>query len=216
MAKNETSPVDEKALAVVEKRITKGEQYANELVIKTDEDERKATIAVSEMNRINDELTDQKEELTKPLNAVLKAIRGRYKQPEEAILNAVGTIKRKLIAYHDAKKAAEAKEADRIARAAAAGRIKPETAVRKMDEIVPVAKNVKTEQGALQYKKVPVATITKTVEQLTDAEVVAHARAGYLVWNESAAKKAALALGTEGEVIAGVTVKVETQAANIR
>lgn len=216
MTKNQTSPVDEKAVAIVEKRLTKAEQYATDLVVESEKDEQKATIALSELNKLGDEITGQKEELTTPLNGVLKAIRSRYKPLEEAHVNAISMIKRKLIAYHD-KKRREADEAARkVAEAAAKGRIKPETAVRKMDEIAPVAKNVKTEAGALQYKKVPVATITKTVAELTDAEVVAHARAGYLVWNESAAKRAALALGTEGEVIAGVTVKIETQAANIR
>lgn len=216
MTKNQTSPVDEKAVAVVEKRLTKAEQYATDLVVDSDKAEQTATAALSELNRLGDEITGQKEELTKPLNAVLLAIRKRYKPLEEAHTNAISMIKRKLIAYHDKKKKAADEEAARIAARAAKGTIKPETAVRKMDEIAPVAKNVKTEQGALQYKKVPVATITKTVAELTDAEIVSHARAGYLVWNESAARKAALALGTEGEVIAGVTVKVETQAANIR
>lgn len=210
------SPVNEKELAVVEKRISKAEQYANALVITSDDDERKAVAAVSELNRINDELTDQKEELTKPLNNVLKLIRGRYKQPEEQISNAVRTIKGKLTAYFDKKQAAARKEADRIAAQAAKGTIKPETAVRKMDEIAPVEKNVSTDAGAMQYKKVPVAEITKAVTDLTDAEIVAHARAGYLMWNETAARKAALATGKEGEVLAGVTVTIKTQAANIR
>ena len=210
------NPLDEKVVAVVEKRLTKAESYATELVIKSDEDEKKATIALSELNKLGDELTDQKEELTKPLNAVLKAIRDRYRPLESAHVNAVRMIKSKLIAYYDAKKRKADEEAAKIAARVAKGTLKPETAVAKMDAIAPVEKNVKTDVGALQYKKVPVATITKAVVDLTDKEIVAHARAGLLEWNETAAKKAALLIGTEGEVLAGVTVKIETQAANIR
>lgn len=217
MTKEKTiTAVDEKAVAIVEKRLTKAESYATDLVIKTDADEHKATVALSELNKLGDEITGQKEELTKPLNKVLAAIRARYKPVENAHTNAVRIIKSKLISYHDAKKKAADDAAAKIAARAAKGTLKPETAVRKMDEIVPVEKNVKTEAGALQYKKVPVATVIKAVTDLTDAQIVEHARAGLLVWNEPAARKAALAIGKEGEVIAGVEVKIETQAANIR
>jgi len=216
MTDKTTSPVDEKAVAVVEKRLSKAEAYATDLVIKDDNDQKKATAALSELNKLGDEITGQKEELTKPLNKVLAAIRARYKPVESAHANAIRIIKGKLISYHDAKQREADKEAARIAARAAKGTIKPETAVRKMDEIAPVEKNVKTDAGALQYKKVPKATITKEVTDLTDAEIVAHARAGYLAWNETAVKKAALATGKEGEVLAGVTVTIETQAANIR
>ena len=60
-----TNPVDEKVVAVVEKRLTKAESYATDLVIKSDEDERKATIALSELNKLGDEITGQKEETNK-------------------------------------------------------------------------------------------------------------------------------------------------------
>lgn len=212
----DASPVDEKAVQVVEKRLTKAEAYATDLTIKTDEDERKATVALSELNKLGDEITGQKEELTKPLNKVLAAIRARYKPVETAHANAIRIIKGKLTAYHDAKQREADKQAAQIAARAAKGTLKPETAIRKMDEIATPEKNVKTDAGALQSKKVPVAEITKTVAELTDAEIVAHARAGYLEWNETAVKKAALATGKEGEVLAGVTVTVKTQAANIR
>lgn len=214
--KTTTPAIDEKAVQVVEKRLTKAESYAEALTITDDKGEKTATAALSELNKLGDEITGQKEELTKPLNAVLKAIRERYKPVETAHANAIRIIKGKLIAYHNAKQAAADKEAAQIAARAAKGTIKPETAVRKMDEIAPVEKNVKTEAGALQYKKVPVATITKEVTALTDKEIVEHARAGLLKWDEVAAKKAALAKGGEGEVLAGVTVTVETRAANIR
>lgn len=211
-----TNPVDEKVVAVVEKRLTKAESYATDLVIKSDEDERKATIALSELNKLGDEITGQKEELTKPLNKVLAAIRARYKPLEEAHKSAISIIKSKLIRYHDDKKAKADKEAAAIAARVAKGTLKPETAVAKMDAIAPVEKNIKTDVGALQYKKVPVAKIIKEVAELTDAQILEHAKAGLLVWNETAAKKAALAKGGEGEVLAGVTVTIETQAANIR
>jgi len=210
------APVDAKELAPVKARITKAESYANALVIKTDDDQKKATSALSELNRMGDDITARKEAITKPLNAALKSVRDLFKPLEMAHTSATTLIKRKLIAYHDAKKKEADEEAARIAARAAKGTIKPETAVRKMDEIAPVEKNVKTEEGAVQYKKVRVATITKAVTDLTDAQIVEHARAGLLKWDNVAAIKAALATGKEGEVLAGITVAVETQAANIR
>lgn len=216
MTKETASVVDEKAVQVVEKRLTKAEAYGTELVITDEKSERTATIALSELNKVGDEIQKQKEELTKPLNAVLLAIRKRYKPVEEAHAKAVRIIKSKLIGYHDEQRRKADAEAAKIAARAEKGTLRPETAARKMGEIAPVEKNVKTDAGAIQYKRVRVATITKEVIQLTDAEIVAHARAGYLEWNETAVKKAALATGNSGEVLAGVEVREETQAANIR
>lgn len=216
--KKTTTPavVDAKELAPVKARITKAESYATALVIESDDDQKKATAALSELNRMGDDITARKEAITKPLNAALKSVRDLFKPLETAHGNAISIIKGKLIKYHDAKTAAAAKEADRLAGRVERGTMRPETAAKKMDEIAPVEKNVKTEEGAVQYKKVPVATITKAVFELTDAQIVSHARAGLLKWDEVAARKAALAVGTEGEVLAGVTVTIETQAANIR
>lgn len=211
-----TELVDVKELAPVKTRITKAESYANTLVIKTDDDQKKATIALSELNKIGDEVTKRKEEITKPLNAALKSARDLFKPLEAAHSEAVRIIKAKLIKYHDEKLAAEKKEQDKITARLEKGTLKPETAAKKLDEVAPVEKNIKTDVGALQYKKVPVARIIKEVAQLTDAEILAHAKAGYLEWNETAVKKAAIATGQEGEVLAGVTVTIETQAANIR
>lgn len=211
-----TELVDAKELAPVKTRITKAESYANGLVIKTDDDQKKATIALSELNKISDEITKRKEDITKPLNAALKSARDLFKPIEAGHAEVVRIIKGKLIAYHDEKVAAEKKEQDKIAARVAKGTLKPETAVRKLDEVAPVEKNVKTEAGALQYKKVAVVRIVKDITNLQDAEILAHAKAGLFKWDEVAAKKAALAIGTEGEVLAGVTLTIETQAANIR
>lgn len=208
--------VDSKQLAPVKARITKAEAYANDLVIKTDGDEKAATIALSELNKIGDEVKDRKETITKPLNAALRSVRELFKPMEGAHEEAVRTIKGKLVAYYNEKKAKEAVEEEKLIKRVEKGTMRADTAAKKMEDIKPVEKNVKTDVGALQYKKVQVATITKKVEELTDKEIVAHAKAGYLQWNETVAKKAALAIGKEGEVIAGVTVTTETRAANIR
>lgn len=208
--------VDEKAVAVVEKRITKAEVYAADLVVETDEQQTAATKALSELNIIGDTITEQKEELTKPLNAVLGAIRARYKPLETAHANAVKIIKGKLGAYYNKKEAAARLEAEKIAARAAKGTIKPETAVRKLEAIAPVATNVKTDEGTVQYKKVYVATITKRLADIADADILTLHKAGLLEWNETAEKKAAIATGREGEVLTGVVVTVETRIANLR
>lgn len=219
MTKKTTSEpeiVDSKELAPVKARISKAEAYAAALVIKDEKDQSGATAALSELNRMGDDVTARKEQITKPLNAALASTRALFKPLEDGIGAATRIIKHKLITYHDeqekAKREAEQKLADRVER----GTMKPETAARKIDEIAPVAASVQTSEGAIQYKKVSVARITKAVAELTDAQIVAHARAGYIVWDEVKARKAALAAGTEGEVLAGVTVTVETQAANTR
>jgi len=209
-------PVDTKQLAPVKARITKAENYANELVIKTDDDQKKATVALSELNKIGDEVTRRKEEITKPLNAAIKSVRDLFKPLEVGHTEAVQAIKTKLAQYHDVKRKEEEEKQAKIAARVAKGTLKPETGAKKLAEVAPVEKNVKTDEGAVQYRKVSVATITKQVSELTDAEILQHAKAGHLEWSTGAVKKAALAIGKEGEVLPGVTVTVETQVANIR
>jgi len=208
--------IDTKELAPVKARITKADKYAQELVIKTDEDEKQATIALSELNKIGDEVTKRKEEVTKPLNAALKSVRDLFKPLETNHKEAIATIKAKLAAHHTEKLKKEAVEQARITARLEKGTIKETTAARKLKEVAPVEKNIKTEEGAVQYRKVNVVTIVKEIKDLTDAQILAHAKAGYFKWDETAAKKAAIATGKEGEVLAGVEVKVETQVANIR
>jgi len=211
-----TNDINTKELAPVKARITKADKYAQELVIKTDDDQKKATIALSELNKIGDEVTRRKEEVTKPLNVALKSVRDLFKPLEAGHKEAIATIKTKLAQYHTAKLKAEAEAQAKITARLQKGTLKEETAARKLKEVAPVAKNIKTEEGAVQYRKVAVATITKEIKDLTDAQILAHAKAGYLKWDETAAKKAAIAVGKEGEVLAGVEVKIETQVANIR
>lgn len=218
MATKTTKPaaVDSKELAPVKARITKAEQFATALTVTDEKTQHSATVALSELNKIGDEVTRRKEEITKPLNAALKSTRELFKPLEDGVAVATRIIKSKLGAYHDAEEAKKAADAQKLADRVERGTMKAETAARKIEEIVPVAKSVTTDAGAVQYRKVPVATMTKRVDELTDAQIVSHARAGYLIWDTVAVRKAALATGQEGEVIAGVTVKIETQIANTR
>lgn len=125
--------------------IEKAEKYSTTLVIASKEDYQMALEEGKRVKEILDKIVSRKEEITKPLNASLKSIRELFKPFETAGENALSTIKNKMLAFtrEEARKAEEAKQklAERVER----GTMKPETAVRKIEEMPEQAKTVQSE-----------------------------------------------------------------------
>ncbi len=121
-----------------------------------------AVSALSQLNKILDRITEEKEKLTIPLNAALKEIRGRYKGAEDELKQNIENIREMMSAYQTQKireeREAENKIADRIGEGK--GKIKMETAARKMDEIDRVDTQVISGEGMVKFKTVQKLKIT--------------------------------------------------------
>lgn len=146
--------IETKEVEVYRAHVSLAESYAQNLVITTPED---YTAALEEGKKIKttlDQITTRKEEITKPLNASLKSIRDLFKPFETSGSEALSTIKRKMLSYtqEEARKAEAAKQklAERVER----GTMKPETAIRKIEDIKAPEKTVASETAKATTKTV--------------------------------------------------------------
>jgi len=120
------------------------------------EDMEAATFELSRLNQKLDAITDEKEKVTKPLNAALKAERGRWKPMEEALEDAIATIRRKMTDYQTKAVEEAEKEAARIAERARPGRgnLSDETAMRKIAQVEKPDAIVETNAGKVRFDSV--------------------------------------------------------------
>ena len=173
---------------------------AQNLVIKTDEDELVGSKLLSNIKLFQKAVKDQKDKQLKPALETTKQIRGFFAPSEEKAEEAERLTKLKLGNYFDKKEADRKKKEDAIAVRVEKGQIKEETGLRKLDEIGETKTNVKTEEGATIYSKV------KEVEVIDESKVPDQ----YWKLDLVAIRRDALAIGNLGEVIPGVIVKEVT------
>lgn len=193
-----------KEIKVIEKKVSVLVEQAQELVIVDNETLSQGVVLLSEMNKIVDRVTEEKEKVTKPLNEALKAERARWKPVENMYEEATVSLRAKMSTYQTElvrkQKEEEQKIAARIGEGK--GKIKLDTAVRKMGEIEVAEKEVATDSGLVQFREV--ATLKITNEALIPRE--------YLIINE---KKLLEALKS-GKTIEGCEIEIIQTPVNYR
>lgn len=171
-------------------------EEAQGLVIKDGKGMKVATEMLSFINKIGDRITAEKEKVTKPLNEALKAERGRWKPVEIVYEEAIGIIRGKMIEYQTAEvkrvREEEARIAERVGEGK--GKLRVETAVKKIGEIDRADEKVRTESGMVKFREDKVLKIVN--EGLIPRE--------YLIVDEKKVldvlKKGGKVLGAELEV----------------
>jgi hypothetical protein len=193
-----------KEIAVVQK---KGQsplvEKANVFEITDAEAMEVAAGMLTEMNRIADVIKAEKEKETKPLNEAIAAVRKRWKGVEDYFTGGIAGLRRKIGAYQTEQIAkqreAEAKLAARVGEGK--GKLRAETAVRKMDEIERPDTKITAQGGMLRFRPDRVLEITdlaalkKYVTETGDWS--------FMEVNE----RLLLSLLKTGKVIPGATVK---------
>lgn len=110
---------------------------------------------LSRLNQFNDKIVAEKERVTKPLNEALKAERSRWKPIETQNGEAIDHIREEMSKYQTEQvrkqKEEEAKIAARVGEGK--GKLKIETAVRKIEEIEVADKEVATDAGLVQFRE---------------------------------------------------------------
>lgn len=147
---------------VTSNEITKIEK-AQRIEIANAEDMKGATALLSELNKANDRIVAEKEKITKPLNEALKVERARWKPAETLLEGAITAIRSKMSAYQSAmiakQREEEAKIASRIGEGK--GKLKMETAIKKIDNVDKPEDKVKTDEGSVTFKTVKKFRIIK-------------------------------------------------------
>jgi len=173
-------------------------------VIKDKDDMLKATETLSKLNVLMDRLVEEKEKITKPLNEALKEVRNKYKPVETVLESEIARIRSVMSVYQTEQvriqKEEEAKIASRIGEGK--GKIKFETATKKMSEIERVDNIVSSDVGTVKFR-------TDKVLKVVDMNLIPDE---YFDLNESKLLKVLKA----GVVVAGAVLEDKLIAVNKR
>lgn len=119
-----------------------------------------ATEVLSKANKALDLLSEREDERTARLKEELAFIKAPYIEPKKALKEIIADLRDKLGAYQTAATRQAAIEAQAIADKALKGRLKPETAVRKLEEIDAPEAQIDVESGSLSFRSKQVLVIT--------------------------------------------------------
>jgi len=130
-------------------------------VIKDKDDMLKATETLSKLNVLLDNLKKDEKLLTEPLNKTLDEIKGRYKPTKTVLESEIARIRSVMSVYQTEQvriqKEEEAKIASRIGEGK--GKIKFETATKKMSEIERVDNVVSSDVGTVRFSNTKVLKV---------------------------------------------------------
>ncbi len=215
-----TGPAPEQRVALIEKPANPLIEQARSLAIASPADMETATDVLSKLNKTLKAADAAKQEVLTPLNAARTAELKRWKPLETVIEGAIADIRGKMTKYQTAQVAAAKEEEGKIADKATAGRLRPDTAAKKMAEVARPAEAVGSAQGVVKFRPHEVVDITPLrdidfsqypVEQIAGS-LVAWAREGLIEWNEVAVRK--LILDKKDDRLPGVTYRVEQRPVN--
>ena len=146
----------EKSVALFEQKVSPIFEQAQALEIVDEKGQAEAAELLSHLNKNLDAVTKEKEKVTKPLNEALKAERGRWKPLENFLEEGIAIVRRKMGTYQTEATRKAQEEAAKIAARVGdgKGKLKVETAVRKMDEIETPAQAVVAESGMVKFRTV--------------------------------------------------------------
>jgi hypothetical protein len=137
-----------------EKEVMVLSDKAEALIIKDAKDMESASSLLSILNRRRDQITEEKEKVTKPLNEALKAERSRWKPIEMVLDTHIDDIRSRMSAYQTEQsriaKEEEAKIASRIK--PGKGNLSLDTALEKMDAINTPEEKVTTDNGSVSFR----------------------------------------------------------------
>lgn len=187
--------IDQKELAVVKGQVSKLENQANAVTITTSEQNDEAMNLKAKLKETAKAITTRKEEITKPLNTALKSARELFAPLEAQLATADSIIGGKLLAYKRQVEAEARAKEEAIAKKVEAGRMRLDTAEKKLDEVERVEKTTRTDHGTVQFRKIKKVRISNP--SLVPDE--------YWQINEVLVRRDALA----GKQIAGVEVYEE-------
>jgi len=122
--------------------------------VSSDKEMKSAVEMLSRANLHLDEITKEKEKLTKPLNQTLKEIRSRYKPVEEKLESIITAIRTELTRYQTIQINEQKAEEDRISKLVSKGKIDMETAIQKIESAPQPIVAMTTNSGSISFRPV--------------------------------------------------------------
>lgn len=161
---------------------------------------------IKSVKELGEKIKAEKEKFTAPAKAIIDEARTKYDPYIKECQNAELVLKQKAGKYMTDEAEAIKKQQDAIADKLEAGKIKTETAVKRMEKLPDAPKNITTENSGVQLRKRKVAVI-ENPELVPDE---------YWVIDDVRVRKDALARDKNGlPPIPGVVIKEETSVASL-
>lgn len=139
---------------IIERQIAPIVEDALSIYISDDSRLKEAVILLSELNKYNDNITEEKEKVTKPLNEALKAERARWKPLETLYTSAMEALRQKMTTYQTEQVEAKRETTERLTNKAISGYMKSETVISRLEALPEVEKEVATDSGLVQFAEV--------------------------------------------------------------
>ncbi|MES2409671.1 MAG: siphovirus Gp157 family protein [Patescibacteria group bacterium] len=147
---------ESKEITTIQKESAPIIKEANALEIYTPAHLTQAVSILSELNKFSDRITEEKERVTKPLNEALKAERSRWKPLETQYDGAISLLRTRISAYQtkavQEAKLAQEKIASRVGEGS--GKLKIETALKKLEAIEVPTEQINTQSGSITFREV--------------------------------------------------------------
>jgi len=141
-------------LTPLKAQVSKLENRAQEIQINNEEDYRSTADLIAKLKETGSRIKNIKESITKPLNEALRNTRELFAPIESQFTNAESIVKTKILEYKRKIDAEVAKQEAKIAKGVESGRLKIETAEKKLDQIERVENTTKGKIGEVQIRKI--------------------------------------------------------------
>ena len=151
-------------VTVIEKNLSPLAEKATNLQIKDDTTMKTGVELLSQLNQINDRITQEKDKVLKPLLEATKQERARWKPAEAQNQTAIDTIRAEMTRYQTAITKQKQIDEQKIASKVSSGYIKLDTAVTKIEALPEISKNIATDSGDVQFREKKQLLITNIDE----------------------------------------------------
>lgn len=172
-------------IKIIEKKIAPIVKNALALEINNEFDLGTGVEILSELNRFQDRITEEKEKITKPLNEALKVERARWKPLEKMYEEGIDSIRSKMSAYQTEAMNKQAKAEEEMAQAVVDGTVDMDKAVSLLDKTVDT--QIKTPLGSVTFRQTQFLKLTdvnlipKEYFDLNEKKVLDALKAGVVV-----------------------------------
>lgn len=151
----ENSLIKPQELKEIEENVGIIKAKASSVVILNSEDEKAAIDLGKDLSDRAKKIEAIEKSITDPANLTLKNARAFFRPFKDDCAEAIATIKQKILNYRTVQAQKVREEEIKIQKKVEAGKMKFETAEKKLDKIEQVQQTVKAETGAATTKKVP-------------------------------------------------------------
>lgn len=162
MATIKKTPLEDKAVATIQTEVSPIVTKAKAIVVKDQKSMEQASLMLSELNKHADRVEEEKAKVLKPLNAARTAEINRWKPVLTILDTATDYLRNTISSWQTAEvkrvRAEEEAIANRVGEGK--GKLKVETAVRKIEEIDAPDARVSTDAGTVQFREDKIVKIT--------------------------------------------------------